>query len=243
MKTNAKLLGIIVLIPLALSAQNGLFISFKSGTPISGSMVGLKLGPLAPFGGLDIVRLSGKFEDELTTWDAEYLGWNYQTDQPEYGPLYMDYERSSTFEGSALLLMPHAGARFYLNKFYVMGDLMLVLPSVKGKSKGERIYYDSDGLPYDIDRWDDELEDEDREDIHDALNFMVLSAGIGAEYAFSEHFSVGGEYGLRLAMNSIDSGGKDMDEDDPVSWKEEWANKVSMALGVTYTCFTVNFYW
>ena len=92
-------------------------------------------------------------------------------------------------------------------------------------------------------RWRELQIEEEKEDIHDALNFMVLSVGIGAEYAFSEHFTVGGEYGIRLVMNTVDYSGEDIDDDDPVTWKETWEDKVSMALGVSYTCFTVNFYW
>jgi hypothetical protein len=243
MKTGLKSLIVIALLPLVLSAQNGLFFSFKSGNPISGSMAGLKLGPLAPFGGLDIVRLAGKFDSDYTSWNAEFLGYNWETDQYEYGDLYKDYEYSSQFEGSALLFMPHAGVRVYLNKFYLMGDLMMVLPSVDGRSKGERIWYDESGYPYDIDRWDDKLKEKEKEDIYDALNFMVLSTGIGAEYAFSEHFSVGGEYGIRMAMNTMEYSDKNTDKSEPITWKDEWEDKVSMTLGVTYTCFTVNFYW
>ena len=242
MKTMLKILLIFVLLPWVLSAQGGLFMSFKSGNPISGSMVGLKLGPLAPFGGVDIVRLAGKFDDEYASWDTE-VWYNWETGEYVYGDMYLEYERTSKFEGSALLIMPHAGARFYLNKLYLMGDLMLVLPSVEGRSKGEWIWYDQSGYPEDVDRWDDKLNEKEKEDIHDALNFMVLSAGIGAEYAFSEHFTVGGEYGLRLAMNTMEFADKNTDKSEPITWKNEWEERISMTLGVTYTCFTLNFYW
>lgn len=232
----ASLLGVF---PNLTYAQNGLFFSFKSGFPLSGTVVGLKLGPLAPFGGLDIARVNGSFEEKFTSWrlDSEWVGDHY-----EYGDLYMDYTRESTFDGSLLLIVPHAGARFYLSKFYLIGDMMIVLPLVEGRDKGTRIYYDSDGNIDDFDEWDDNLE---KELINDALDFVVLTAGIGVEFPFSSLFSIGGEYGFRMIMNTIEDSGEEISEDEigQIRWKDEWEDKISMSLGVTYTAFTMNFYF
>lgn len=233
---------LLVAVPKLSYAQNGLFFSFKSGFPLSGTVVGLKLGPLAPFAGLDIARVSGSFEEKYTSWstESEWLGDHY-----EYGDLYRDYRRESTFDGSLLLIVPHAGARFYLSKFYLIGDMMIVLPSVEGRDKGTRIYYDSDGNIDDFDEWDDKLEKEDKKLINDALDFVVLTAGIGVEFPFSSQFSIGGEYGFRMAMNTFEDSGEESSEDEfgQIRWKDEWEDKISMSLGITYTAFTLNFYF
>ncbi len=223
-------------------AQNGLFFSFKSGFPLSGTVVGIKLGPLAPFGGLDIARISGSFEEKNTYWraDGEYVDGRYK-----YGDLYVDLTSESTFDGSALLIVPHAGARFYLSQFYLLGDVLIVLPSVDGRDRGTRIYYNSAGNVVNRDEWDDKLQKEDKKRINDALDFVMLTAGFGAEYAFSARFSVGGEYGLRLILNNIDDSGEDTSrtDDGQAYRKEAWEDKIAMSLGITYTAFTLNFYF
>lgn len=183
------------------------------------------MGPLNPYGGLDIARVSGSFESSRT--DSEY-DWSENK-------LYRSYDRSSTFDGSALLFIPHAGLKFYFWKTYLLGDLSLCIPAVEGKDKGKRTYYNPDGTIYDIDKW------EDKKKINDALNFVGLTLGFGIEFPLSEKVSIGGEYGIRLIFNSYIDEGSDQDDDDPPYWEEKWEDKISATLGVTYTSFSLNF--
>ncbi len=161
--------------------------------------------------------------------------------------LYKDYERESTLSGSATLFAPHAGLRFYLKqnplKLYVKANLLL-LPSINGESKYERTWYDQDGNVTYHDRDKDEMSDSDKEDIHDALDFVFFMPGVGVEYPFSDHFSIGGEFGLRFIFNKMEYKGEDKgydDYDDITYWKEKWSEMISATVGITYTSITLNY--
>jgi len=229
-------LSVLLIIPVFAFPKSGIWFSFKTGFPIAGSSIGLKLGPLAPYGGIDIVRISGSFEDSGDSWARDYDWYN-----DTYGPWYKESEYSSTFEGSATLFMPNVGLRFYLKqqtlKLYVKGDLTLIIPSVNGRDKGNEIDYNSDGSIDWIDSWDNSLSDSDKKDINDALSYMILAPGIGVEYPFSGHFSVGGEFGFRLITNSFER--SDSSEDD--YYRDLWKTKVSTTLGMSYTSISLNY--
>ncbi|NOZ74305.1 MAG: hypothetical protein GXO90_02865 [FCB group bacterium] len=230
----------IVFIPVLLFPKSGLWFSFKTGFPIAGSSVGIKLGPLAPYGGLDIVYIGASMDYNSTSWERDY-DYDWQTGTYIYGDWYKSSERSNTFEGHATLYMPHGGLRFYLAqqtlKLYLKGDLTLVFPSVDGTGNYESIYYDQDGNIEDIYRDENKLTDKEKKDINDALNYFIISPGIGLEYPFSEHFSIGGEFGFRLLHNTMDT--SDKSEDD--YWKDSWQTKMSTTLGVSYTLITLNY--
>jgi len=233
---------LIILTPSITNAKSGIQLSFKTGSFITGTTIGLKMGPFVPSGGIDILSVGGSFDKSYTSWEAEFLGWNDETNEYEYGDLIKDYERDSKLEGSAMLFIPHAGLKFYLNKFYLLGELSLVIPSVDGKDSGQRIWYDENGNVEEIEEWDDKLSNNDKEEINDALNFVGLTFGFGVEYPFNEKFSLGGEYGFRIFFNDIEQSGIEPDSDDgPTYWKEKWEDKISMSLGVTYTRFTLNY--
>ncbi len=227
-------------------AKSGLWFSFKTGYPLAGSSVGLKLGPLAPYGGIDIFHFGFKLEDEYTSWDRDWI-WNPGNYDYELSELYIDYEREMTMEGSATLFAPHMGLRFYLKqnplKLYAKADLMLLIPSIDGESTSEETWWNYDNTIDDHYKDTDKISDSDREDIHDALDFIFFTPGIGAEYPFSEHFSVGGEFGIRFIFNSIEYDGdyEDEDYDGTVYWKEKWATTVSTTIGITYTSITLNY--
>ncbi len=224
-KISIMILLVAFLLPCTLHAENGLTASFKSGFPLSGTSFGVKVGPLNPYGGIDIARISGTYESSSKSWYNNRL----------------DYQRSSTLEGSATLFMPHAGLKFYLWKAYLLGEVMMCIPAVSGEDKGERIYYDYDGNIDDIDTWDYELEDEEKDMLKDALDFFGLKVGFGVEHYLSERVSIGGEFGLRMLLNDINSENSDQDWDEDYSYRDEWSEDVSAMLGVTYTSFSINF--
>jgi len=232
-----KLILILLLISTSIFAKSGLWFSFKTGFPLTGSSVGLKMGPFAPYGGIDMFQLGLEVKDDYTEWDNDYWG---------DGGLYKRYERTSKYDASAILFAPHVGLRFYLKqstlKLYVKGDIMLFIPSVDGNDKGERIWYNPDGSIDNIDKWDDSMDKEDRKSIEDALDMVTITPGIGLEYPVSDHFSIGGEFGFRFFLNSIDSENTYSDEyDGEVEWKEESKDSINSSLGFTYTSITLNF--
>ncbi|HPC36217.1 MAG TPA: hypothetical protein P5268_09305 [Candidatus Marinimicrobia bacterium] len=219
-----------------LYAESGITASFKTGFPLTGTSFGLKLGPLNPYCGIDIARISGKYESSYTSWDSKY-----SSSSSGY-ILYKDYERNSTFEGSAMLFIPHAGLKFYLWKAYLIGEMMICIPNVNGTEKGERIYYESNGEIWDREKWDDKLSKDDKKILKDALDFMGMKLGIGAEYFLNDHVSIGGEFGLRIILNSYTDEEEDEYIDDSrYEYREKWSDDLSAILGVTYTSFSLNF--
>ena len=223
---------IVSILPVLLCAESGLTASFKTGFPISGTNFGIKLGPLNPYGGFNIARISADFESSRTYWDTDYFS----------GQLYKESQYSSSFEGSAMLFIPHVGLKMNFWKAYFLGELMLCIPSVEGSSEGEDIEYNVDGSIDWRDDWDSKLSDDDKKTIKDALDFFGLKAGFGAEYFLSERVSIGGEFGLRLIFNNFNDEGTDEDEyDGTVEYRRKWKDELSASLGVTYTCFSLNF--
>lgn len=205
-RTILVVILISVIVRITLQAQSELTVSFKSYGPINGTSVGLKLGSLAVFGGLDIVRITAEFESSSTTYDTDWY-YDYYTEDYVYSSLYKKYESSSSFEGNALLAIPNVGRKLYLSQlpmiFYIFGTGRMVIPSVDGRSEEEWKHYDMDGSIIDSEYWEKELEESDKEQIHDALDFFGITLGFGVEYPlFSEYFTVGGEYGLTFFSNS-----------------------------------------
>lgn len=98
------LFTVLLLSSTCLFAQGGLFTSFKLGVPFSSTSIGLRIGSLAAYGGVGIIRVSADFDDESTSYEKDW----------ETGYLYKYRERTESLEGSAQLLMPHIGARLNL---------------------------------------------------------------------------------------------------------------------------------
>lgn len=234
---SMTILALVCLFPIMSFAQNGFTASFKSGFPLSGTEFGLKLGPFHPYGGLDIIRVSGTFSDSYTDWDKVDEGYR------------KDYYSTSEFDGAATLFVPNVGLKFYLTqksiKSYVNGGILMVIPSVSGKTSYEWKSYNSDGEVISEDSGSEKLTDEEKDNIKDVLDMFGLKAGFGLEYAFSENFSIGGEYGLRVFSNSITTSETypDPEDQEDYSWKEEWEEEVKTSLGITYTSFSMNFYF
>jgi hypothetical protein len=119
---------------------------------------------------------------------SSYLGYQAGTLLPFVGMDFVRLSASVTEDGnkeeaSAFLMVPNFGSRLYVSgnrnnggiASYLQGSLLFSLPSVNA----------------------DGLSDEDKKLVEDLLGFWGLSLAFGAEYYFSDRFSVGGEYGLR----------------------------------------------
>ncbi len=221
----------LIVLPFSLMARSGITATFSTGSPISGTSIGLKLGPLNPYAGVDVARISGKYTSDDTQWAD---GAN--------GGIVMSYESTSTFEGTATLIMPRVGLKFYLWKAYLVGEFSLWMPSVSGTDKGTTVYYDYNGVAYDWDMWDESLTKQDEDYINDALDFVGFKFGFGSEYYLSEHVSIGGEFGFRILSNSFTMGDDSEDNELPYYYyREKWKDEISASIGVTYTMFSLNF--
>ena len=95
-------------------------------------------------------------------------------------------EETSGLEVGAGMFLPYAGAKFFLStgggtEPYIFGNFYKAFPSISVESGGENLL-------------GDELEDF----IKELLGFWGIKAGFGAQYKVSDHFSIGGEYGLNM---------------------------------------------
>jgi len=118
-------------------------------------------------------------------------------------------------EVSARMLMPHGGVKLYLKPRtagttspYFLADLFKAFTSID---------------PGDVDDATEDL----IASVEEMLSPFGLNLGFGAEYHFSDRFSIGGEYGLRYMMSSTE-----LDEIDM---------EVSTNIGMTYAAITANF--
>ncbi len=108
---------------------------------------------------------------------------------------------------------------------------MLCIPSVDGRSEGKETEYNPDGSIDWIDEWDNKLTKDDKKMIKDALDFVGLKAGFGAEYFFNEHVSIGGEFGLRLLFYKYQDEGTDEDiYDGGVGYRKKRKDKLAGTL-------------
>lgn len=131
---------------------------------------------------------------------------------------FRDPGATETNELSASLIAPTIGARYFIspqNPVRAYFALSLSKPFVSGK-------LEYDGEP-----------DEEFEDTIENISLFGFEAGFGAEYFFSENFSLGGEFGLRSLSLKY--------EEVDVEFEEEVTIKASLT--PTYTKFGLNFYF
>jgi len=100
----------------------------------------------------------------------------------------------------ATLYIPNIGARYYFAskelKPYVYMGFLKSIATVSAKVKTETDESDFEG--------------DAKDQLTSLLGFWGVNAGFGAEYPFSEHFSIGSEYGFRyLRTHAEGDGGTD----------------------------------
>jgi hypothetical protein len=155
-----------------------------------------------------------------TTIQSSYFGFVAGTSMiiefgVDYARVGAKVENDDDMDVSASMLMPHAGVKLYLKPRtagttspYFLADLFKAFTSIN------------------VDDVGDETEDIIT-NVEEILSPFGLNLGFGAEYHFSDRFSIGGEYGLRYLMSSTE-----VDEEDM---------KISTNIGLTYAAITANF--
>ena len=243
MKAGAILGGLIwVILGVSGADADGRTFSVRPGSTLQSASFSLERGRFAPYIGLDIIGLSVDTEvteTEVSTWsgwDGEYREVSSETD---------------AMEGSALLLIPHIGTRYYFSdqravRSYAFGSLFKCLPKVKvdaTSSYTHAEYRDGELVSSGSDS-EDEVDGEVEDLAKDILGFWGLNLGFGAEYYMHERFSIAGEYGFRMLLTSADYGESDSGGSSGSSeWSEEWDAEVSAAFKVTYAAISLNYHF
>lgn len=131
---------------------------------------------------------------------------------------FSDDVSTETNELSASLIAPTIGARYFIsaqNPVRAYLALSLSKPFVSGK-------LEYDGEP-----------DEEFEEVVENVSLFGFEVGFGAEYFFTENFSLGGEFGVRSLSAKY--------EEVDVEFDEEYSIKARLT--PTYTKFGLNFYF
>ncbi|MBN1783078.1 hypothetical protein JW948_18225 [bacterium] len=199
MKRNGWVLMLCsMMLPLLAMAQSPVF-SVRIGPVMQASQIGFQYGSLQPYVGIDYVSAG---------LDAT-IDESYSIRMDDVSPFMPIDNNSMTLEGSVRILMPHAGVRYYLNtnvtKPYVFAGIFKAFPSIDGKVKYSYTYYNEEGLVDYSASGTEKLDKNTRELIEDMLGVWGLNFGFGAEYTVNEHFSVGGEFGFKMARTSVDN--------------------------------------
>lgn len=223
-------------------AQSQFVFGVKPGMTIQNSYFGFTAGRFLPYASLDLVWMTVKLTESSSSYDT-YYGNTYT------------YWEEHTYKGKAVLLIPHFGSKFYLRgsnateglRTYLNADLYLSIPSVSGEEeKSWRRTWDGQS---ESDHWSKKMDKEDEELIEDVLSFWGFNLGFGTEYMFSEHFSIGGEYGFRLFFNGIERHGESSssygDPGSPYyqSYQDEWDDELRLTLKMNYAVVALNFYF
>jgi len=211
-----KMIGIIVIMgmlamPVISLAQTSLGFSVKAGPDLQAAQFSLGSGALQPFAGIDYLSVSMSFN--MPPIDLEGLDGGLGQ-----GDMEMDI--------GASMFIPYIGAKFFLSttreaKPYVFGSFFKSFPSVKFEVGGE-----------------DALGEEGEDFIKDLLGFWGLKFGFGAEYAVSDHFSIGGEYGVKMHFY-----GAELNIEDMGDLADEIQTEVSASLKQSYVAVVLNFYF
>ncbi len=161
-----------------------------------------------------------------TKYQKTTFGYRMGKIQPYIGLGFLNYGGSSeyidfdedkyTTKGYINVVMPNLGVKFTLlskDSLKAGVDVGIYKPFISGKLEddGEEIKEFSDNLK--------------------KIHAFGGELGVFAEYFFNEHFSVGGEFGLRFAKSNY----KQKDEFDDY--------KFNVHLGLTYTTVSANFYF
>lgn len=224
--------------------QSGLIFGVKPGNTINTAYLGLGSGKIIPIVGADLmwISVSAKYSDE--------------NNERYYDPYYNINYRYKTIEtdklsASAFLVVPHFGLKMFMGtkdvKPYLFGNVFLSIPSVsaESKSKDELWEYENDQLMYHyVDSESEAMDKETEELVEDILSFWGITFGAGAEYFFSENFSIGGEFGIRLIFDKIEYGDKDSGEYGQYeSYSQEWNTEVNASFRMSYAVFSLNYYF
>jgi hypothetical protein len=123
---------------------------------------------------------------------------------------------------SAGVYIPHIGARYYFGGTRTTGN---VIPYVEGSLMFSYATADLGGAT------------EYESMVEDILGFWGIGAIFGAEYFFSDRFSVAGEYGLHYLKDSADLNIEDSDIVDA------FEAKIDAALKTTYVGAAISFHF
>lgn len=223
----------------ALHAQTQFAFGIKPGLEMNSAWIGIKQNRILPYLGADLMWLS--FDG---SYEKVYEKYETQT-------TYLKEYTSVDFSGKAFLLVPHLGLKFFLLQKpiqpYIFTGMFVGLPIVDLNATGTQTTRNYDEGNFVEEKNSGFLPNlpEIESTVQEALGFWGVSFGGGAEYYFSDNFSVGGEYGFRLLFDTAthQSMTGDIDLKTMIGEGRREEADVSASLKLSYAVVTVNFYF
>lgn len=212
----------------------------RPGMGIHGSYFGLASTRWTFYGGLDLLAIGVSVKGSDTDWRHGYSS----------NQMYKHHEGEYDMSGSATLLIPRVGAKFFISgsasdlRPYLIGDFFKTFAFVNVDGKEVDRYYSESGqmTGFYVDEF--ELDENDEDMIESILSVWGINLGFGVEYQFSEHFSVGGEYGLRWFKTSADQQDESSSSwDGQEQFRENWSDELSASLKMSYATAVLSFYF
>lgn len=231
---------IVLVVFVPVFSYGGVVFSVKPGTGIQSSQFGLKMGKLTPYIGADLIAIGAEGKYTETDWSEDWAS----------GGLFKSRDETLDLSGSATLIIPHVGLRLFLShkelRPYFYGGFFKSFAFVNVKGSNVTRYYNPQGQITDEDKDDMALEGEEEKAVKDILSPWGLFVGFGVEYPFSKHFSVAGEYGLRMFFTSAKYEHEDSDDydgDGIDDWREEWDQELSGSLKMSQAAISLIYYF
>ena len=211
-------------------AHTQLLFSVKPGLTGNSAQFGIKLGGLMAFGGLEYFRTATTTEES-----GMRLVYHYSTIYP-YTNTYQLEPYSDKYEASVNAYVPFVGAKVLLGG-RESGKIGAYITGIIGKPflSGKTV---SNGI-----------ESESTKKFFDNLSAWMFLGGFGTEYFFSENFSIGGEFGLRVFLiNYNEESNEPMSVYNSQTGTYQYYNtqnkyKFDLGMGITYSTLVLNYYF
>jgi hypothetical protein len=225
-------------------SQTNLVFGVKPGMVINSAYLGINQGNFVPFIGVDMLWISAHVDYETMDESHQYFGSTF----------YRDFElKTITYNGNAFVLIPQLGAKLFLTsnvaRPYIFASGFVSFPLVNLDADGtmEHWQYENDSLLVHQIKPFSERIDEVRETIKQVLSFWGFTIGGGAEYFFNPHFSLGGEYGVRVMIDKAKYEQRNLTPESTFypseKFKNKWQTEVSASIRMSYAVISANFYF
>jgi hypothetical protein len=164
------------------------------------------------------------------TIQSSYFGLEFTRLQPFIGLDWVGVAvTSDDNDVSASVFIPHLGTKLFLSNYgvehtvapYFLGDWFFSTASVNADQATGAV----------------------ENAVKDVLEFWGLGFGFGAEYFFSESFSVGGEYGVRYLHDKVDEHSDTYEYSPGYPSVQKVNNEFTLAFKVTYAVLSVNYHF
>ena len=205
--------------------SDGLVFGVKHSQAIEAGYVGYKLDSLVLLGGIETQGFGASFSDEWSWEESWYYDeWNSWSD-----------EARDKFTIRGRLYKPKLGVKWYLFEKevrpYLIGEIFKVFPRASIEYKGT-----SEETEEMISQENEELQD-----ILKRIRWWGGNIGVGAEYFFSENFSLGAEWGFTFSRFSCEHETETSEEEPDYRYTVKEKIEAEYNPSETYAALTLNY--